>query len=105
MPQPSEPRNPFYFLLLITGAIFTITVLAMAVVPVLEKKGLDEGEMPPPSPFRKALHEHGLTWVICEVVALIIFGLASMGLDRWRRLQKERAAATILPGDSSANDQ
>lgn len=101
----SEPRNPFYFLLLITGALFTVTVLALAVVPTLEDRWRREGELPPPSPFRDALRNHGLTWVLCELGLLIVFGLASMGLDRWRRLKKDRAAATIPPGDASANDQ
>src|SRR5262245_53212800 len=89
----SEPRNPFYFLLLIAGVAFTITALAVAVVPVLEKRWLDEGELPPPSPWRDALLEHGLTWLVVEAVALVVFGLASMGLDRWRRARKERAEA------------
>src|SRR5262245_39985140 len=97
-----EPRNPFYALLLLAGVLFTLTVLALAVVPALEKRWLDEGEVPPPSPFRDALREHGITWVICEAAALIVFGLASMGLDRWRRLQKERASATIPPNETTA---
>jgi hypothetical protein len=97
MSSSSEPRNPFYLLLLIAGVLFTITVLALAVVPVLEKHWLDEGEVPPAAPWRDALHEHGLTWILCEVAAIIVFGLASMGLDRYRRLQSERATATIPP--------
>ena len=57
----------------------------------------------PASPLSEALREHGLTWVLWEVGAIIVFGLASMGLDRVRRWQNERAAATIAPnGDSPA---
>jgi hypothetical protein len=94
MTQP-EPRNPLYFLLLIVGFAFAITVLAVAVVPVLEQKAIEAGEMPPPSPFRAALRQEGWKWALYEVAALVVLGLASMGLDRWRRLQKERASATI----------
>jgi len=98
MPPPAEPRNPFYALLLIAGLAFTVTVLALAIVPVLEKRWLDEGELPPVSPLSEALREHGLTLVLWEVAAVVVFGLASMGLDRIRRLRNERAAATI-PSD------
>jgi hypothetical protein len=94
---PAEPRNPFYALLLIAGLAFTVTVLALAVIPVLEKRWLDEGELPPVSPLSEALREHGLTLVVWEVAAVIVFGLASMGLDRVRRLRNERAVATIHP--------
>ena len=97
MSPSAEPRNPFYFLLLIAGLAFTVTVLALAVIPQLEKRWLDEGELPPASPLSEALREHGLTLVLWEVGAIIVFGLASMALDRVRRWQSERAAATIPP--------
>src|SRR5262249_12279528 len=101
MPPPAEPRNPFYALLLIAGLAFTVTVLALAVIPVWAKRWRDEGELPPVSPLNEALREHGLTLVLWEVAAVIVFGLASMGLDRVRRLRNERAAATI-PSDGRA---
>lgn len=90
MADSPEPRNPFYLLLLIVGLIFVVTVLAYAVIPVLEQKAMDAGQMPPESPFRDALREHGWKWVLVEVALLVILGLLSMGLDRWRRHQKER---------------
>lgn len=95
MSQPTEPRNPFYVLLLLASLAFVITALAYAVVPVLEEKALTAGTVPPPSPFRDALRNHGWLWLLYEVAAMIVFGLASMVLDRWRHLQKERAEATI----------
>ena len=88
--EPREPRNPFYLLLLIAGVIFVMTVLAYAIVPVLEEKARDAGTIPPPSPFRDALRNDGWKWVLGEVAALIVLGLASMGLDRYRRWQRER---------------
>ena len=91
----SEPRNPFYFLLLAASLLFVVTVLAYAVIPELERKAIAAGEVPPPSAFRTAMRKDGWRWVLYEVAAVVVFGLASMGLDRLRRLQKERAAVTM----------
>lgn len=92
-----EPRNPLYFLLLLAGLAFTATALAVALVPVLEEKAKDAGTMPPASAFRDSLRTDGWKWLLWQVGAIIILGLASMVVDRIRRLKKERAAATILP--------
>jgi hypothetical protein len=97
MAQSAEPRNPFYFLLLLASLLFTVTALAYAVVPVLEEKARDAGELQQPSALRDALREHGGSWLLYEVAAVVVFGLLSMGLDRLRRLKKERAEATIPP--------
>jgi hypothetical protein len=95
-PTP-EPRNPFYLLLLMSGLLFTITALAYTVVPVLEEKAAAAGQMPPPSPFRDTLREDGWRWLLYELAAMILFGLLSMGLDRLRSLQNQRAATKIPP--------
>ena len=42
----SEPRNPFYPLLLLASLLFVITALAYAVVPTLEEKALELGQKP-----------------------------------------------------------
>src|SRR5437870_5813309 len=94
---PSEPRNPFYLLLLVASFIFVLTALAYAVVPTLEEKAKEAGEFPPPSALRDALRTEGWKWLLVEVAAMVVFGLLSMGLDRLRRLKKERAEATITP--------
>src|SRR5947208_17118369 len=94
--EPREPRNPFYLLLLIVGVVFVLTVLAYALVPVLEEKARDAGAIPPPSPFRDALRRDGWKWVLGELALLVILGLLSMGLDRYRRWQRERADATKM---------
>ena|SRR5437867_85444 len=90
MAQSSEPRNPFYLLLLVMSLAFVLTALAYAVVPVLEQKAREAGEEPPPSPFRDSLREDGWQWLLYEVAAMIVAGLLSMGLDRWRRYRQER---------------
>jgi len=94
---PREPRNPLYFLLLLASLLFVATALAYTVVPVLEEKARDAGQAPPPAPWRDALREDGWRWLLVEVAAMIVLGLGSMGLDRLRRLQKERALATMPP--------
>ena len=90
MSQSSEPRNPFYLLLLVISLAFVLTALAYAVVPVLEQKAREAGEEPPPSPFRDSLREDGWKWLLYEVAAMIVAGLLSMGLDRWRRYRQEQ---------------
>jgi hypothetical protein len=91
----SEPRNPLYFLLLLASVLFVITALAYAVVPELEQKAIRAGEVPPRSEFRDALRANGGRWLLWEVAAMAVFGIASMALDRLRSLKKEKAAATI----------
>jgi hypothetical protein len=96
MAAPTEPRNPFYLMLLIVGLIFIATVLAYAVVPVIEQKARDAGQEVPPreeSWFRNTLHYHGWKWVLVEVAVLVILGLLSMGLDRYRRWKQESGSA------------
>ncbi len=97
MAPPQEPRNPFYFALLAVSLAFVVTALAYAVVPVLEQKARDMGQDPPPSPFRDALRADGWKWLLLEVIAMIVCGLASMGLDRWRRHRAESAARKPAP--------
>src|SRR5262245_6711051 len=94
---PAEPRNPFYLLLLVASLLFVVTALAYAVVPILEEKAALAGSPPPPSPFRDALRTDGWRWLLIEVAAMIAFGLASMVLDRLRRLQSDRAGGTMPP--------
>jgi uncharacterized BrkB/YihY/UPF0761 family membrane protein len=86
----SEPRNPFYFLLLLASFLFVVTALCYGVVPVLEQKAADAGQIPPPSAFRSALRADGWKWLLYELAAMMIFGFLSMGLDRLRSLQKGR---------------
>ena len=84
-----EPRNALYLLLLLLGLVFILTALAYAVVPVLEEKARDQGVIPPPSPWRDALGQHGWKWLLVEVAALVVVGIGCMGLDRYRRWKKE----------------
>ncbi len=90
-----EPLNPFYMLLLLAGLLFVITALAYAIIPVLEQRAIDAGEIPPPSAFRDALRADGWRWLLYELAAVMILSLASMWLDRLRTLKTEKASATI----------
>jgi hypothetical protein len=94
---PAEPRNPLYLLLLVAGLVFTLTAVAYALIPLLEQQALDAGEAPPPSAFRDTLRRDGGRWLLYELAAVVVLSIASMGLDRLRSLQKQKAAATIPP--------
>jgi hypothetical protein len=87
---PAEPRNWFYLFLNLASVLFVITALAYAVVPVLEQKAADAGHPAPSSPLRDALREYGWLWLLVEAVVVVVFALASMGLDRYRRWRRER---------------
>lgn len=96
-PSPAEPRNPFYLLLMLSSLLFVVTALGYALLPVLEEKArLAGADVPERSGLHRVLVEDGWFWLLIEVAAMVLFGLLSMGLDRLRRLQKERAEATIL---------
>jgi hypothetical protein len=95
----TEPRNPLYILLLLVSLTFVVTALAYALVPVLEKKAAEAGNPPPQSEFRDALRADGWKWLLWQVAAIVVLGLASMALDRLRALKKERAAGTISPAE------
>src|SRR5437868_1852478 len=82
-------RNPLYLVLLLVSLLFVMTALAYALIPVLEQKAAEAGNPPPPSPFREGLRQHGGTWLLCEVAAMVVVGLLSMALDRLRALKKE----------------
>ena len=47
-----EPRNWYYALLNAASVVFVVTVLAYALVPVLEQKAAQAGQPAPPSAFR-----------------------------------------------------
>src|SRR4051794_9759327 len=96
-----EPYNPFYLLFLLASLGFVVTALAYTFVPILEEKARDRGALVPESDFRRALGEQGWLWLLYEVAVMIVLGLASMGLDRLRRWQKERAQGTLKPDASS----
>jgi hypothetical protein len=91
MADPKEPPNYLYPLLLVASLAFVVTALAYAILPVLVEKAKDAGQDVPPSPFRDALNADGWKWLLYELAAMIVLGLASMGLDRWRRWRREKS--------------
>jgi hypothetical protein len=93
---PSEPRNPFYLLLLIASLLFVATALAYAIVPTLEERAVEAGQAPPQSAFRDSLRTDGWLWLLIELGAMVVFGALSMVLDRLRSLKKERAASNNI---------
>ncbi len=106
MSTPSEPRNPFYLLLLLVSLLFVVTALAYAFVPTLEGVAFDAGHDIEHSAVRDSLVNDGWLWLLVEVAAIVVLGLASMAYDRLRTLQKERGSATIppsKPGETTPN--
>jgi amino acid transporter len=101
MSSASEPRNPLYMLLLLVGVLFVVTAVAYALIPILQDKAIEQGEVPPPSPFRDALRQDGGTWILWELAVLVVLGIASMVLDRLRSLQKATGHDTISPNERS----
>ena len=86
----TEPRNPLYLPLLGACVLFVMTALAYALIPTLEEKAFEAGMSTGHSPFRDALLADGWKWLLYEVAAVIVLGIACMGLDRWRTARKER---------------
>jgi hypothetical protein len=93
----SEPRNPFYLLLLLVSFSFVVTALAYAIIPTLEQKAMDLGQGPPASAWRDSLRSDGWRWLLWQLGGMVLLCILSMGLDRLRSLKKERNAGTILP--------
>jgi len=91
----TEPRNPFYLLLLVSSMLFVATALAYGIVPILVENGRQAGQAPVPLPFSEALRANGWKWLLWELSAMVLFAVLSMGLDRLRTLKKQRQANTI----------
>src|SRR5262245_4726528 len=87
----TERHNPFYLLLLLVSLLFVMTVLAVALVPTMEKWQLEQGQATTPSEFRNFLRRDGWQLLLWQAGAIAVLGVLSMALDRLRRLQKERA--------------
>jgi hypothetical protein len=90
----SEPRNPFYFLLLAVSVLFIATALAYGIFPLMEDNAALVGPRQPISPFRAALRTNGATWLLYEVAGMAILVVMSLGLD-WRR--SSRSGPTNAP--------
>src|SRR5262249_20280946 len=101
----SEPRNPFYILLLLVGLLFVVTLLAVVLVPILMNQAQQAGGDVPKEGFHQVIKRDGSWWVVYELVALIVLGVLSMGLDRLRSLKKDRAANTIPPSQDQCGER
>jgi hypothetical protein len=56
-----------------------------------------------PSGRRVSRKGDGATWLLWEVAAMVVLGIASMGLDRLRSLKKQRTDATIPAASDDPN--
>src|SRR3954453_13333129 len=105
MTPKSQPPNPIYLLALIVGVLFVVTAVAYALVPGLEQKALDAGEVPPPSAWRDALRADGWEWLLSDLAVLILLCLGSMWLDRLRGLPSQGEQRTIPPVGTSESHE
>lgn len=81
VPDPQIDRpNVFFRLLLIAGAVFIVTILAM-VASLL-------GD--PQAPPTKWLDRHGTTILMGEVLAIVVTSFLALAIDRRRTLRKQR---------------
>ena len=67
-----EPLNPFYLVLLLASIAFTVTALAYAF---------------PLDRLPEWFQVHGWRLLLVEVAVIVVSGLASMALDRWRQMR------------------
>ena len=96
----SEPRNPFYFLLLAVSMLFVATALAYGILPQIEDNASSMGQRVPISPFRSALRKDGAQWLLYEVAAIAVVVVLCLGLDWWR----SPANAAHGPSDPPAQE-
>jgi len=76
----ADSRNPFYLLLLIASVAFAVTAVAYAF---------------PLRMLPEWFQAHGWKLLLVEVGAVVVLGLASMGLDRWRQGRGTRVSGTV----------
>jgi hypothetical protein len=79
-PAP-ERRNWFFTLLIPAGIAFTVTAVALAIIPVLEDRAAQAGHTAPTSGFREALRRDGWLWLLIETGVVIVLALAAMIWD------------------------
>ena len=84
-----QPRNPFYFLLVLAGIVFTITACGYAVMSVRGGQGLAEPESD--HTLLRFLEDHGFTALMIELAVLALATIAAIGTDEFwmRRHQAE----------------
>ncbi len=79
-PPQSDPPNAFFRLLLVAGALFIVTILAMIA------SLLGDAQAPP----ARWLDRHGTTILVYEVGAILVTGFLALAIDRRQTLRKQR---------------
>jgi hypothetical protein len=89
MPQKKPSPNPFYFVLVAVGILFTITACAYFVM-TLQDASLSPGR--PPNELMSFMEKHGMTALIIELVGLAIATVgAILTDDYWARRDRRMA--------------
>jgi len=104
--QPFRWRgvNPFYVLLLIVGTLFVITCFAYAVMTV-HQMDVTRVAASRQSSLIRVMEQHGLTFIVSELIVLAICTVAAIGTDEfWTKMGEAKAsqadANVIDPSDS-----
>jgi hypothetical protein len=77
MGDPAEPSNPFFRLVIVAGAAFVVTILALVAAIFGD----------PRAPVAIFLDKHGGTIIVAEVSAILALGLLALVIDRRQTLR------------------
>ncbi len=94
--------NPFYVLLVLVGALFVVTCFAYTVMAV-NQRDVEHMMASRQSSLIRLMEQHGLNFLIAELIVLAICTFAAIGTDEfWTKIGEARERANA--GDSSSAD-
>lgn len=105
-----KPFNPFYFLLVIAGVVFTLTACAYGVMTVRDLRATAPPAADEPGgPLLDLLRRRGFEILMAEIGVLAVTTVGAMGTDDyWRRRavradQAARTSGSAAPPSSSTS--
>jgi hypothetical protein len=100
MARMKAPLNPFYPLLVVVGAVFTVTAFAYGLMTV---RYSGAAYIADEHPLIELMRERGTDFLLWEVAALCVFSIAAMATDRyWSR--RGVAARSTTPMTSTSDE-
>jgi len=99
--------NPFYALVVVTGAAFAVTTLAYVVALVVAESPRNGGSNAvTESSVLRFFEQRGETIMLWEAGVLAVAAVLAMGLDRWRTMSScdPHAAGQDLPRDTAPRE-
>lgn len=80
MPDPAQPRNPFFPLAVLSAGLFIATILAMLASVFGD----------PHAPLARLLDRYAGTLIGGEVVATLVIGFLALAVDRRQTLRAQK---------------